>query len=57
MNMVWMVEEENLFHKTLAAGERRLIELMNNSSSKSISGKDVLVNVTNNEIVVALIKD
>lgn len=36
-----VLEEENLFHKTLAAGERRLIELMDNSSTKSISGKEV----------------
>lgn len=36
-----VLEEENLFHKTLAAGERRLIELMENSTTKSISGKEV----------------
>ena len=33
-------EEEQLFHKTLASGERRLIELMENSSDKTISGED-----------------
>lgn len=34
-------EEEELFHKTLAAGERRLLELMEESTDKKISGKDV----------------
>ena len=34
-------EEEELFHKTLAAGERRLLELMENSTDKTISGEDV----------------
>ncbi|MDE5586938.1 MAG: alanine--tRNA ligase, partial [Bacilli bacterium] len=31
-------EEEQLFHKTLASGERRLIELMEKSNGKTISG-------------------
>ncbi len=34
-------EEENLFHKTLAAGEKRLFELMEQAKDKSISGKEV----------------
>lgn len=34
-------EEEQLFHKTLASGERRLIELMDSSLDKTISGEDV----------------
>ena len=34
-------EEEELFHKTLAAGERRLLELMDEATTKVISGKDV----------------
>lgn len=34
-------EEEKLFHTTLAQGERRLIELMDESTDKKISGKDV----------------
>lgn len=34
-------EEEELFHKTLSAGERRLLELMENSTDKTISGVDV----------------
>ena len=33
-------EEEQLFHKTLASGERRLLELMENSLDKIISGED-----------------
>jgi len=33
-------EEEELFHKTLAAGERRLLELMEEATDKKISGKD-----------------
>lgn len=36
-----VLEEENLFHKTLSSGERRLLELMDNSDTKSISGKEV----------------
>lgn len=36
-----VLEEENLFHKTLSAGERRLIDLMNNSMDKTISGREV----------------
>ena len=34
-------EEEQLFHKTLASGERRLLELMENSKDKTISGQEV----------------
>lgn len=34
-------EEEELFHKTLAAGERRLLELMEESTDKTISGQEV----------------
>lgn len=34
-------EEEELFHKTLAAGERRLLELMEKSTTKTISGEEV----------------
>lgn len=34
-------EEEKLFHTTLAQGERRLLELMDESKDKTISGKDV----------------
>lgn len=33
-------EEEQLFHKTLASGERKLIELMEKSNDKKISGMD-----------------
>ncbi len=33
-------EEEELFHKTLAQGERRLYELMDESKDKTISGMD-----------------
>ena len=33
-------EEEELFHKTLAAGERRLLELMEKSTDKKISGEE-----------------
>lgn len=33
-------EEEKLFHNTLAAGERRLYELMEDSKDKTISGQD-----------------
>ncbi|MBE6147019.1 MAG: alanine--tRNA ligase [Firmicutes bacterium] len=33
-------EEEELFHKTLAAGERRLLELMEKSADKKISGEE-----------------
>jgi len=36
-----VLEEENLFHKTLAAGERRLLELMEESTDKTIPGKEV----------------
>jgi len=37
-----VLEEENLFHKTLSSGEKRLEELMNaNCDSKKISGMDV----------------
>ena len=36
-----VLQEEELFHKTLAAGERKLYELMKNSTDKSISGYDV----------------
>lgn len=36
-----VLEEENLFHKTLAAGERRLLELMEHAEDKTISGKEV----------------
>ena len=34
-------EEEELFHNTLAGGERRLLELMEESKDKTISGLDV----------------
>lgn len=34
-------EEEELFHRTLAAGERRLLELMEKAIDQSISGYDV----------------
>lgn len=34
-------EEEELFHKTLAAGERRLLELMEEATDKKIAGSDV----------------
>lgn len=34
-------EEEELFHKTLAAGERRLLELMEESKDRTISGQEV----------------
>ncbi len=34
-------EEEQLFHKTLASGERRLLELMENAKTKTISGLEV----------------
>jgi len=34
-------EEEQLFHKTLAAGERRLIDLMESSTDKTVSGVEV----------------
>ncbi len=34
-------EEEQLFHKTLASGERRLLELMEKSNKKTISGVEV----------------
>ena len=36
-----ILEEEKLFHNTLAAGERRLTELMNETKDKTISGYDV----------------
>ncbi len=36
-----ILEEENLFHKTLAQGERKLIELMDSTINKEISGYDV----------------
>lgn len=35
-----VLEEEKLFHSTLAAGERRLYELMDESNDKTISGHD-----------------
>jgi len=35
-----ILDEENLFYSTLAAGERRLYELMEEAKSKKISGKD-----------------
>ena len=35
-----ILEEEKLFFKTLDAGEKRLKELMNNSTDKTISGED-----------------
>ena len=35
-----VLEEEKLFFKTLDAGEKRLKELMNNSTTKTISGED-----------------
>lgn len=34
-------EEEQLFHKTLASGERRLIELMENNDNKNIPASEV----------------
>lgn len=34
-------EEEQLFHKTLASGERRLLELMEKAGKKVISGSEV----------------
>lgn len=34
-------EEEELFHKTLASGERRLLELMDKSDNKFIPGSEV----------------
>lgn len=36
-----VLEEENLFHKTLAAGEKRLLELMEDSKDKTIAGSEV----------------
>lgn len=36
-----ILQEEELFHKTLAAGERKLGELMKDSNDKIISGYDV----------------
>ena len=36
-----VLEEEELFHKTLASGERRLLELMNDSKDKFIPGSEV----------------
>ena len=36
-----VLQEEELFHRTLAAGERKLYELMKDSNDKSISGYDV----------------
>ena len=36
-----VLEEEKLFHNTLAAGERRLDELIKESTDKTISGYDV----------------
>ncbi len=36
-----VLNEEKLFHSTLEAGERRLVELMNESQDKTISGYDV----------------
>ena len=33
-------EEEKLFHKTLASGEKRLLELIENSKDNTISGED-----------------
>lgn len=35
-----ITKEEELFHKTLVAGEKRLEELLNNTDNKVISGKD-----------------
>lgn len=36
-----VLEEEKLFHKTLAAGEKRLVELMETSKEKTIPGSEV----------------
>ena len=36
-----VLDEEELFHKTLASGERKLLELMENAKDKYISGQDV----------------
>ena len=36
-----VLEEENLFHKTLASGERRLLELMQDNKKKYIPGSEV----------------
>lgn len=36
-----VLNEEELFHKTLASGERRLIELMDEATDKFVSGKEV----------------
>ena len=35
-----ILDEENLFHQTLRAGERKLLELMKESTDKTISGYD-----------------
>lgn len=35
-----ILDEENLFHNTLRAGERKLLELMKESNDKTISGYD-----------------
>ena len=35
-----ILEEENLFHQTLRAGERKLLELIKESTDKTISGYD-----------------
>lgn len=37
----FVLQEEELFHKTLASGERKLYELMEESIDKTISGYDV----------------
>ena len=36
-----VLNEEELFHKTLASGERRLLELMDSSKDKTIDAKEV----------------
>lgn len=41
MIKTFILQEEELFHKTLSAGERKLYELMEESVNKTISGYDV----------------
>ena len=41
MIKTFVLQEEELFHNTLAAGERKLYDLMNESTDKSIGGYDV----------------
>lgn len=41
MIKTFILQEEELFHKTLSSGEKRLYELMEESNDKTISGYDV----------------